>query len=163
MELTLNGIAQGFAADRVQAVLKGRGVEHALIDSGELASLGTNQGGRPWTAGIQHPREPDAYVALARLDGRSLATSGDYASRFSPDDRSHHLFDPRTGQSATSLTSVSVAAPTGMLADALSTALFVLGPEQGQKLIAQISGADAFLVTAEGQVTRTPGFPTQLT
>ena len=71
MKLTLNGIAQGFASDRVLATLRGHGIEHALINIGEHAPLGESAAGDPWTVGIQHPRHEDAYVALADLDGRS--------------------------------------------------------------------------------------------
>ena len=66
----------------------------------------TKPNGCDWTVGIQHPREPDAYVALAALRGRSLATSGDYESTFSADFAKHHIFDPHTGKSPRELASV---------------------------------------------------------
>lgn len=157
--ITLNGIAQGFAADRVRAALQAGGVRHALVDTGELGSLGRKADGTPWTAGIQHPREADAYVALAELDGRFMATSGDYATRFTEDFRDNHIVDPRTGLSPTAFSSVTVLAPTGMEADALSTAIFVLGPEKGLDLVRATPGADALFVRKDGRVTVTPGFP----
>ncbi|MHC4993647.1 MAG: FAD:protein FMN transferase [Planctomycetota bacterium] len=157
--VTLNGIAQGFAADRVMRVLRERGVEHAIIDTGEIAPLGARADGDPWKVGIQHPRRPDACLALAALRGRCLATSGDYATVFSDDHERHHLFDPRTGRSAGALASVSVVAPTAMAADALSTAVFVLGPAGGAELISRTPGADALLVTKDGSAKATPGFP----
>ena len=80
MALTLNGIAQGFATDRAVAVLRQRGIEHALVDAGEIGPMGEKAPGQAWKAGIQHPRQADAYVAVAQLDGRCLATSGDYAT-----------------------------------------------------------------------------------
>ena len=80
MAVTLNGIAQGFAADRVRAALQARGVRHALVNTGEFGSLGRKADGTPWTVGIQHPRQADAYVALASLEERFLSTSGDYAT-----------------------------------------------------------------------------------
>ena len=67
MSITLNGIAQGFAADRAMAVLKSHRDQHALINTGEVAMLGRNADGKPWTAGIQHPRRADAYVAVTEL------------------------------------------------------------------------------------------------
>lgn len=158
MKVTLNGIAQGFATDRVLATLRGLGIEHALINAGEHAPLGQATEGDDWTVGIQHPSVDDAFVALADLDGRCLATSGDYATSFSNDRRNHHIFDPRTGYSPTELASVSVLAPTAMQADALSTALFVLGSEQGVKLIQQ-TRADAFFVLKDGGTIVTPRFP----
>lgn len=157
--ITLNGIAQGFAADRVTQTLADHGITHALIDTGEVGALGSRADGEPWTIGIQHPRRPDAYLSLAKLAGRHLATSGDYATTFSSDYRHHHLFDPRTGDSARHFASVSIAAPTGMQADALSTAVFVLGPDRGRELIEATPGADAMLVLRDGTVYTTAGFP----
>ena len=126
-EITLNGIAQGFAADRARQALQDCGIEHALVDTGEIATQGGKETGSAWTVGIQHPRQPEAFLSLARLAGRCLATSGDYATPFRADFQDHHIFDPRTGRSPTQLASVSVAAPTAMQADGLSTAVFVLG------------------------------------
>jgi thiamine biosynthesis lipoprotein len=159
MKITLNGIAQGFATDRVLAVLREYGVEHALINAGELASLGQSQRGDPWRIGIQHPREPDAFIGLADLDGRALATSGDYETKFTADSRHNHILDPRTGYSPTELASVSILAPTAMQADALSTACFVLGPEKALTLLRQTPHTDAFFVLKSGETIATPRFP----
>ena len=159
MAITLNGIAQGYAADRVRAVLKPHGVARALVDVGELAPVGRKSATEPWTCGIQHPREPDAYVSLARLDGRCLATSGDYATTFSADRRHHHIFDPATGYSPPEFSSVSVVAPTATEADALSTAVFVLGLEKGAELVRASRDADALFVRKDGSVVMTDGFP----
>ena len=157
MAVTLNGIAQGFAADRAAEALRARGIRHALVDAGELAPLGSKGGGEPWTVGIQHPREPGAFIALARLDGRCLATSGDYATAFTADFSRNHLFDPGTGRSPAHFSSVTVAAPTGTDADALSTAIFVSGIDRGLSLLTP--GADAFLVLKDGRTVSTRGFP----
>jgi FAD:protein FMN transferase len=159
MAITLNGIAQGFAADRATAILKSHGIEHALVNTGEVAPLGANPEGKPWTAGIQHPRQPDAYIALARLGNRCLATSGDYATTFSDDRRHNHIFDPATGDSPLDLSSVSIAAPTATLADALSTAVFVLGPDRGMKLLQHYANVDALLVRKDGTQLLTANFP----
>jgi len=159
MAITLNGIAQGYAADRLRAALQSHGVTSALVDVGEVAPLGKKSGRRPWTCGIQHPHEPDAYVSLAALDGRCLATSGDYATTFSADRRHHHIFDPATGRSPLEFSSVSVAAPTATDADALSTAVFVLGLEKGAELVRATRGADALFVRKDGSVVATDGFP----
>jgi thiamine biosynthesis lipoprotein len=156
--VTLNGIAQGFAADRAVAALRSHGVEHALVNTGEIGSVGAKPDGRDWTAGIQHPRVPDAYVSLAALRGRSLATSGDYATKFAADFSKNHIFDPRTGESPGETASASIAAPTAMQADALSTAAMVLGVDQTLALIAQLPDVDALLVRKDGRVQRTIGF-----
>ncbi|QDU95926.1 FAD:protein FMN transferase [Lignipirellula cremea] len=158
-QITLNGIAQGFAADKARDAIQQHGVQHALINTGEIGALGRTADGQPWTVGIQHPRRPSAYLSLAKLAGRSLATSGDYATTFSPDFRQNHLLDPHAGCSPTELASVSVAAPSAMTADALSTAIAVLGPARGEELAAQLPGVDVLLVQKDGRIRRSGGFP----
>lgn len=160
-QITLNGIAQGYAADRALAALRQHGVAQALVDTGELGAAGCNRADQPWRTGIQHPRVDDAFLAVVGLSDRFLATSGDYATVFAPDRSSHHVFDPRSGESPTELASVTVAAPTGMAADALSTAICVLGPRRGLALVERTSGADAWLVSKTGEQWRTRGFPTE--
>ena len=157
--VTLNGIAQGYAADRVRDVLLSRGVRHALVNTGEFGSLGRNADGNAWTVGIQHPRQPDAYLALTRLDGRFLSTSGDYATAFSPDFLHHHIFDPRTGLSPVEFSSVTILARTGMESDALTKVLFVLGVEKGLDQIRAVPGADALCLLKDGRRVSTAGFP----
>jgi len=158
-ELTLNGIAQGFAADCVMAALRRHGIRHALVDAGEIGAIGGKNESEPWKVGIQHPRRPDAYIEIAKLEGRCLATSGDYATSFGEDFRDHHIFDPRIGRSPETLSSVTIAAPTATQADALATAVFVLGPERGLGLVRSMPEVDAFLVLKDGATLATEGFP----
>jgi thiamine biosynthesis lipoprotein len=157
--VTLNGIAQGFAADLALAALRRHGVEHALVDSGELGALGHKRDGEPWTAGIRHPRREDDLVWVARPDGRCMATSGDYETFFTPDHSCHHIFDPATGRSPQAFSSVTVLAWSGTEADALSTAAFVLGVQRGLRLIEAWHGADALFVLKDDRVLATTGFP----
>lgn len=157
--ITLNGIAQGFAADRALAALRSYGVEHALINTGELHSLGQHPEHGDWQVGIQHPRESHAFAALTRLEGRALATSGDYATKFNGNPGQNHVFDPKTGQSPTAFSSVSVVAPSALLADALSTALFVLDLDGGQTLVESQEGVDALFILKDGRMRSTRGFP----
>jgi thiamine biosynthesis lipoprotein len=157
--ITLNGIAQGFATDRARAALLKHGIENALVSAGEIGTLGDKASGEPWRVGIQHPRLADAFISLAKLEGRSLATSGDYATSFTADHRTHHIFDPRSGRSPTQLASVSIAARSALIADALSTAVFVLGPDEGLKLVRDFDGADAFFVLKNGRTLVTDNFP----
>ncbi len=157
--ITLNGIAQGFAADRILSTLRAHGIEQALVNAGEIGSLGHQSAREPWTAGLQHPRQPDEYSAVVALDGRSLATSGDYATTFTDDFSRNHLFDPHTGASPQELASVSIVAPTGLQADAMSTAAMVLGVERTLELVARLPDVDAFLVLKSGRTLHTQGFP----
>ena len=158
MAVTLNGIAQGFAADRAMEAIKRCGIAHALVNTGEIASLGNKAAGRPWTVGIQHPREPDAYLGSAKLDSRCISTSGDYETAFSTDKAYNHIFEPRTGRSPMSFSSVTVVAANATDADALSTAIFVLGPEKGMDLAREFA-ADVLLVAKDGRQHATPNFP----
>jgi thiamine biosynthesis lipoprotein len=161
-QVTLNGIAQGFAADCALAALRQHGVQHALVDAGEVSTLGGKDAQSPWTVGIQHPRRTDAFLSLAKLDGRCLSTSGDYATAFDAEFRDHHIFDPHTGRSPLEFSSVSVAAPTATEADGLSTAVFVLGLDRGMQLIRETPGADGLLVLKDGTLLRTERFPIEI-
>jgi thiamine biosynthesis lipoprotein len=158
MQVTLNGIAQGFAADQAAAALRSCGVVHALINTGEVQALGRKRD-EAWTVGIQHPRHPDAYSALVSLNDRALSTSGDYATSFSPDKRHHHIIDPRVGYSPTELASVTILAGSALEADALSTAVLVLGADRGRELIAARADVNALFVFKDGRTFATPGFP----
>ena len=158
-QITLNGIAQGFAADRALDALRRRGIVHALVDTGEIGAMGGKDAESPWTIGIQHPRRADQFLKLAKLRDRCLSTSGDYATTFRLDHSEHHIFDPRTGHSPSEFCSVSVAAPTAMEADGLSTALFVLGLERGMKWIRSRPQIDALFVLKDGSSIATENFP----
>lgn len=127
MGVTLNGIAQGYAADAVRAQLQRAGIEHALINTGEWSALGQSPARRPWTVGVADPRNPAGRVARLVVGGRGVATSADNESAFSDDLRHHHIFDPRRGYSPAELASVTVAAPSCALADALAKVVFVDG------------------------------------
>lgn len=159
MAITLNGIAQGFAADAATQTLREHGIEHALIDSGEIGTVGTHAQKDHWSIGLKDPRRTDRFIGLAALDGRSLATSGDYESTFADDFSAHHLIDPRTGHSPTDLSSVSIVAPTALEADSLSTAVFLLGESRGRDLISALPGVDALFVDKAGHLSSTPAFP----
>lgn len=158
MAITLNGIAQGFAADAAMRVIRAHGVEHALIDAGEFSAHGNNAENAPWRIGIQHPREREAFAALTRLENRCLATSGDYETAFSDDFSRHHILDPHTGVSPGELASVSVLAPSAMAADALSTALFVLGAKHGMEFLTRFKDTDALIILKDGHRLVTAGF-----
>ena len=110
------------------AVLKQHGFVNVLVEAGgDLMAAGMKDEKRPWRIGVQSPR-PDADMAQMRfsLSNRAAATSGDYMQAFTSDLRQHHIIDPRTGYSAPDLASVTVTAPTAMLADGLATAVMVL-------------------------------------
>ena len=158
MAITLNGLAQGYAADLALAAVRKRGIEHALLDTGEFASLGSSAHG-PWRLGVRDPRAAEAVAATLRLDGRCIATSGDYEMAFTADFLHHHIFDPAVGDSPTELASVTVVAPTGLEADGLSTAFMVLGARRAHALAATLPGVDLLTINKRGVAWRSPGFP----
>lgn len=159
MAITLNGVAQGYAADRALLAVRRHGIEHALIDAGEFDTLGRKQNDKPWVLGVQDPRDSEKLTARLGMDGRALATSGDYETWFTPDFVNHHIFDPKTGHSPLELASTSVLAPTALQADGLSTAFMVLGAERSLALAATLPGVDALLIGKNGQRWQTPGLP----
>lgn len=126
--LTLNGIAQGFAADVATRELRDAGIEHALIDAGEWSVLGHAPGGGPWTLALADPAD-SARIAgrLQPGDGRSVATSMGSAHPFTDDGTMHHILDPRTGVSPTAWRAITVLASSCALADAL-TKVFYTAP-----------------------------------
>ncbi|MEE7476244.1 thiamine biosynthesis protein ApbE [Methylobacterium hispanicum] len=141
--LTLNGLLQGYAADRVMGALGACGIAHAFVDTGEFGARGAHADGAPWRLGLAGPRRGDPLAAVIAPFTGFAATSGDDATAFSADRRDHHIFDPATGTSPPALSAVTVTAPSGLLADALSTAAFVLGEAAGAALVARYPGCEA--------------------
>lgn len=146
MQADLGGIAKGYGVDAVATALEGLGVCEYMIEvGGEVRTKGVNGAGEPWQIGIE---EPDALPQRARhvvpLSGRAMATSGDYRIFFEQDgQRYSHEIDPTTGAPVGHrLCSVTVVAADCLHADALATALIVLGPERGFEL-AERSGVAA--------------------
>lgn len=142
MGVTLNGLIQGFAADQVMAALKAHGIADAFVDTGEFGASGAHADGSPWRLGLAAHGADAMSDVIAPFTGFA-ATSGDDATIFSPDRRDHHIFDPATGMSPTALSRVTVTAPSGLLADGLSTAAFVMGAQAGRELVQLYSGCSA--------------------
>jgi thiamine biosynthesis lipoprotein len=160
----LSAIAKGFAVDAVAELLDGRGVESYLVEiGGELRARGLKQDGAPWAVAIERPSSGErAIEAVVGLEDLSIATSGDYRNYVEVDGkRLSHTINPRTGRPvAHTLASVSVVAPSAMRADALATAIMVLGPEAGYRLAVEESLAVLLTIKSkDGFVTRsTPVF-----
>jgi thiamine biosynthesis lipoprotein len=154
VHLDLSGIAKGFAVDQIARRLMALGIRHYLVEvGGELRGAGMKPDGQPWWTQLETiPGNPHGEIVLA-LHGLSIATSGDYRRSFTHDGHSYsHTIDPRIGRPiANGVASVSVIHPDCMLADAWSTAITVLGAEQGLALASQHKLAVRMLVrNAEG-------------
>jgi len=162
MKLDLGAIAKGYAVDRALAVLRDSGVENALINAGgDLAVLGRPSPGHAWRVGLQHPRKPEALIAALDAEGFAVATSGDYQRyRLHDGVRYHHILTPSTGLPASGLIAVTVAAPNAADADALATAVFVLGPDRGLAWVESLAGVEAMVVDASLKTAFSSGFKT---
>lgn len=159
MALDLGGIAKGHAVDAAARVLLEHGVTGALINAGgDIFALGQRARNRAWRIAVQHPRRSADFIAILELGNTAVVTSGDYQRFIDVDGRRyHHILDPRTGAPARGLVSATTVAPSAALADAWSTALFVLGPERGLELVRQVPGLEGLVVTPAGAVSYTPG------
>jgi len=165
MLLGLGGIAKGYALDQAARALRAMGVRDFLLSAGGQVYAGGTRAGRPWRVGIRDPRgRPGDYFATLEIRDASLATSGDYERYFERDGvRYHHVLDPRTGMPARGVRSVTVISPDATLADALSTALMVLGVERGLDVAASYENVEAVFVDDAGAVHTTPGISSKLT
>ena len=158
MRVGLGGIAKGYGVDRAIAVLRAHGVEPASVDAGGDMKLLGKKDGELWEIAIKHPRDRERAIAVLRLTNRCVVTSGDYERFFEIDGkRFHHIIDPRTGYPTTGCMSATVVAPNAEYADALATAMCVLGPESGLKLIESLPRVEALLVGMDGEVAVSSG------
>jgi thiamine biosynthesis lipoprotein len=143
--LDLGAVAKGLAIDMAAREL-GPLEDYAIDAGGDLYVAGCNPDGEPWSVGIRHPRRDDELIDSLRVSNRAVCTSGDYQRRSFSGDLAHHILDPRTRASADEVASVTVVAPTAMVADALATAAFVLGPSAGIRLL-ESQGVDGLMIS----------------
>lgn len=153
MLLDLGAVAKGLAVDLAARELAGWD-GFAIDAGGDVYVHGVDPAGETWTVGIRHPRRPDALIARLRAADVSVCTSGDYERRSPLHSDVHHLWDPLAGQSARGLTSCTVVAPLAVLADAVSTAVILLGPERGIGLADDL-GVAALCVRADLSLSET--------
>lgn len=148
-------IAKGYAVDKAIAVLETLGIKEALVNAGgEIKVIG-----KDWKVGIQDPKNKSEIIEIISLDNNSVATSGDYEQFFEVNGiRYHHILDPKTGYPAKGLQSVTIVNNSNTFADALATAVFVLGKERGMKLIETLNDVEGMLIDSEGNIYYSSGF-----
>jgi FAD:protein FMN transferase len=163
MSLHLGAIGKGYAVDKAMQVLENSGIQHALINAGgDLKALGYRADGKPWKIGLQHPRKPEQMIASFELTNKAVATSGDYQRYFMLDGRRyHHILNPATGMPAKGMISATIIADNVMDADALATAVFVMGPEKGLALVDSLDGVEGMLVSDSGTTLFSENFQSQ--
>lgn len=155
MALTLNGIAQGYITDKARDILRAKGLQHVLVNMGEYAALGPRPDGESWTIGIADPLAPWRVVERISLPADyALATSAGAGTAFDDNLRHHHLFDPRTGQSARHHGSVAVMAPQATLADALSTAFSILPFNEIKAIVPSFPNCAVLAIGHDGKISR---------
>jgi thiamine biosynthesis lipoprotein len=152
--LDLGAVAKGLAVDLAARQLMDLG-SFAVNAGGDIYASGLNELGQPWRVGIEHPRA-DGLICTIALRGTSVCTSGDY-ERPAADPGEHHLLDPRSGHSPRGAISCSVVAPSAMVADALSTAAFIAGPEAGLRLLKE-QDVDGLVVSPDLSMMTTSQF-----
>jgi thiamine biosynthesis lipoprotein len=158
MAIDLGGIAKGYAVDRAFELLKSLGYRNLIINAGGDLRVGGLKNNQPWSIGIQNPRESQKLLARISISDTAVATSGDYEKFFLyQGKRYHHIFSPKDGFPTVGCQSVTIFSKDGMTADALATAVFVLGPEKGYSLWQKVEGVECLIVDKEGKIIFSPG------
>jgi FAD:protein FMN transferase len=160
MSLSLGAIGKGFAVDQAIRELKKTGIKSGLINAGgDLMAFGLISGKRPWHIGIQHPRKPEQIIISLDIKNKGVATTGDYQKYFIKNKvRYHHILNPQNGWPTNKTISATVVADTVMDADAISTALFILGVKKGIDFIDSLDGVEGVIVSGQGYVSYSSGF-----
>jgi FAD:protein FMN transferase len=158
VRIDLGGFAKGHAVDNAAAILARHGIAHAVVSAGGDSRVIGDRRGRPWSIAIRDPRRPGEIAAVLPLTDVAISTSGDYERFFERDGvRHHHLIDPRLGRSPTGVHSVTILAPDGLTAEALSKTVFVLGVEAGLRLVETLAGVDAVVIDDGGRLHASAG------
>ena len=170
LQLNLNAIAKGFAVDAVSDLLLSKGLANSFVEiGGEIYARGQGWGGRPWTVGIETPNPEllpgESLDAKIEISNWAVATSGNYRNFVKDEDgrTASHILDPRVGRPVSHhLASVSVIAESCLIADAVATALFVMGADEGLQWIESYPKAEALFLVAgsdgEFRQTASSGF-----
>ena len=152
MRIGFGAIGKGFAANQAVKLLKSMGIKSGVVNAGgDLLLFGRQENGDPWSVAIADPRNPDHVFLRLHLTDHAIVTSGDYESYFFKDGKRYsHIINPKTGYPASQLQSVTILCPDAELADALATAVFVMGPVEGMELVNRLKNVECLMVDAEG-------------
>ena len=162
--IELGAITKGYAVDQASQIIEKFGFQNFIVNGGgDLKISGHKEDQSPWRIGIRHPRNGKIFGEI-QIDGtQSIVSSGDYERYFIENGQIyHHIIDLRTGYPAQASVSVTVVAPTAVLADAYATALFVLGPKASQEILNQHPEIQVVFLTPSGEVLGSPKLLKQL-
>jgi len=158
MKITLGGIAKGYAVDEALDTLKDIGIKHALVNAGgDMATLGSKPEGEPWVIALVNPDDTSQSLATFSFSDKAITTSGNYERYFDPEKTVHHIINPKTGYSAQECISVTIIAENATQADALATGVFVMGPDNGIKLVELLDNVECLIVDANRMIHRSSG------
>ncbi|MDW3094868.1 MAG: FAD:protein FMN transferase [Gammaproteobacteria bacterium] len=158
VRIDLGGIAKGYAVDLAVERAKKLGIEHISVTAGGDTRILGDRLGRPWVIGIRHPMNKDKVIAKIPLVNEALSTSGDYERYFDEDGvRYHHIIDPKTGDSARTVRSVTILGPKAIDTDALSTSVFVMGSIKGLQLLESLDKIEGIIVDKNGNLLFSSG------
>ena len=145
MKIGFGAIGKGYAADRVKSLLQNQGVAAGIVNaSGDMSAWGIQPNGEPWQVGLINPKNKDKVFAWFPVKNQAVVTSGDYEKFILINGKRYgHIINPKTGFPSQGVISCTVFAPKAELADALSTALFVMGVETGIDFINQLNQVEA--------------------
>ena len=153
VRINLGGIAKGYAVERGVEVAKRHGVRHARVTAGGDTRLLGDRRGVPWMIGVQNPRNDGQVAVTIPLQDEAISTSGDYERYFDEEgERYHHIIAPTTGEPAGEVHSVTIIGPDAVITDALSTSVFVMGVDEGLKLIGTLPDYEGIVIDDSGQM-----------
>jgi thiamine biosynthesis lipoprotein len=162
VKIDLGGIAKGYAVKQCITLLKGAGIKHALVSAGGDTGLLGDRRGRPWYVGIKHPRAEEKNAVQLPLSDEAISTSGDYERYFIEEGvRYHHIINPKTGDSARKVVSVSIIGKDSTYVDALSTTVFVKGLQAGMAFIDQLPEYEAIIIDNQQTLHMSKGLQQQ--
>jgi thiamine biosynthesis lipoprotein len=159
MKIVVNSLAKGFAVDLAVEKLKSNGVRHALVNAGgDIKTIGGKTDSEPWRIAIRDPFRKEEFVTILKIVDGAVATSGTYERRIAGG-RLSHIINPRCiGEPE--VVSSTVICRNAITADALATALCVMEPLKGIRLIDGLDDAEAILVTRDKKIVKSAGFST---
>lgn len=158
VRINLGGIAKGYAVERGALILRERGVAHGIVTAGGDSRLIGDRRGQPWVVGVRDPRKDGAVAVRIPLENEAVSTSGDYERYFEENGRRyHHIIQPATGEPVNGVHSVTIVGPDAVMTDALSTSVFVMGVDQGLRLIATLPDYEGIVIDSDGRMYYSDG------